>query len=75
MEVSMNTFRRRFASSVLGVGNLRHVTVTGEEKRAGFRACGSATLRDFAHSAHFDEQGRHHYFPQSITWTNASMLH
>src|SRR3982074_1411029 len=31
---------------------------TGEKKRAAFRACGSATFRNFARSAHFYEQGK-----------------
>jgi hypothetical protein len=31
---------------------------SGKEPRAAFRACGSATFRDFARSAHFHRPGR-----------------
>jgi hypothetical protein len=30
----------------------------GKQTRAAFRACGSATFRDFARSARFHEQGK-----------------
>ena len=59
----MNTLRRILAASVLGVGNLQRVTVTDGKARVAFRACCSATFRNFARSAHFYEQGQSRLFP------------